>query len=57
MNFSSTSYTLFPAIMLHHLKLMNQAWENFKKTNFGPHFGLFGPHLGPQKVFHGFYIY
>ena len=25
-----------------------------KKTNFGPDFGLFGPNLGPQKIFVGF---
>ena len=36
---------------------MNQTWENAKKPNFGPDFGLFGPHLGPQKFFHGFYLY
>ena len=26
-------------------KLMNQTWENGKKANFGPDFGLFGPSL------------
>ena len=27
-------------------KLMNQTWQNGKKPNFGPDFGLFGPNLG-----------
>ena len=26
-------------------KLINQSWENGKKTNFGPNFGPFGPNL------------
>ena len=29
---------------------MNQAWENNKKPNFGPDFGLFGPNWAP-KIF------
>ena len=33
---------------------MNQTWENKKKPNFGPDFGLFGPNLGPQIFFGGF---
>ena len=28
-----------------------------KKTNFGPDFGLFGPNLGYQIFFGGFYLY
>ena len=28
-------------------KLMNQTWENSKKSNPGPDFGLFGPNLCP----------
>ena len=27
-------------------KIMNQTWENGKKTNFGPNFDSFGPNLG-----------
>ena len=30
---------------------MNQTWENGKKPNFGPNFGLFGPNLGPKIFF------
>ena len=29
---------------------MNQTWENNKKPNFGPDFGLFGPNLGPKII-------
>ena len=36
---------------------MNQTWGNNKKTNFGHNLGLFGPNLGPQKFFGGFYHY
>ena len=32
-------------------KLMNQTWENGKKTNFRPDLGFFGPNLGPQFFF------
>ena len=35
-------------------KLINQTRENDKKLNFGLHFGLFGPNLGPQTFFHEF---
>ena len=36
-------------------KLGNQPYENGKKTNFGPNFGLFGQTLGPQNfIFAGF---
>ena len=38
-------------------KLMNQAWENGKKTSFGTDFVPFGPNLGPKIFFHGFYFY
>ena len=34
-------------------KLMNQTWENGKKLNFGPDFGLFdafGPNLAPHLL-------
>ena len=30
---------------------MNQTWENGKKSNLGPNFGLFGPHLHPKTFF------
>ena len=33
---------------------MNQIWENGKKPNFGPDFGLFGPNLGIQFFFADF---
>ena len=32
-------------------KLMNQTWENGKKTSFGPDFGPFGLNLGPKNFF------
>ena len=35
-------------------KLMNQTWENNKKPNFEPDFGLFGPNLGTQIFLEGF---
>ena len=38
-------------------KLMNQSLENGEKSNFGPDFGSFGPNLGPQNFFRGFYLY
>ena len=38
-------------------KLMKQIWENDKKTNFGPDFGLFWPKFGPKIFFRGFYLY
>ena len=28
---------------------MRQTWENGEKSNFEPHFGPFGPNLGPSK--------
>ena len=34
-------------------KLINQTWENSKKPNFGPDFGLIGPNLGPKIFFVG----
>ena len=40
--------------MQYPAKLMNQTWENGKKPNFGPNFGLFGSNLGPQDYFVGF---
>ena len=33
-------------------KLINQTWENGKKSNFEPDFGLFDSNLGPQ-IFYG----
>ena len=30
---------------------MNKIWEDGKKPNFGPDFGLFGPKLGPNFFF------
>ena len=33
---------------------MNQTWENNKKTNFGPNFGVFGSNLGPKNFFASF---
>ena len=38
-------------------KVMNQTWENGEKPNFGPDFCQFGPNLGPQNFFRGFYFY
>ena len=38
-------------------KLMNQTWENSKRPNFEPNFGLFGPSLSLQKNFCGFNLY
>ena len=38
-------------------KLMNQTWKKWQKTNFGPDFSSFGPNLGRQKFFRGFYFY
>ena len=35
-------------------KLMNQAWENGKRPNFVPDFGMFGPNLDPQIFLAGF---
>ena len=40
--------------MQYQGKLMNQTWENGKKTNFESNFGLFGPNLGPLIFFLGF---
>ena len=37
-------------------KLKNQTWQNGKKTNFGSHFGSFGPNLG-HKNFPDLYLY
>ena len=34
-------------------ELINQTCENGKKPNSGSAFGLFGPSLGPKKVFAG----
>ena len=33
------------------VKLMNEAWENDKKPNFGPDFGPFAPKLSSQNFF------
>ena len=30
-------------------KLMSEAWENGKKNNFGPDFGLFGPNFATKR--------
>ena len=38
-------------------KLMKKTWENSKKSDFGPDFHLFGPNLGTQNFFCGFYFY
>ena len=43
--------------MSFQAKLMNQTWENGKKTSFGTDFGPFGPYLGPKFFFHEFYFY
>ena len=37
-------------------KLMNQTWENGKKSSFEPNFGPFGPNLDPKIFFRGFYL-
>ena len=31
-------------------KIMNQTWENGKKSNFEPHLGPLWPKFGPQKI-------
>ena len=36
---------------------MKKTWENGKKHNSGPDFGLFGPKFGSQIFFYGFYLY
>ena len=41
--------------MQYQAKLMNQTWENCKKTSFGTDFGPFGPNLD-SKTFHKFYL-
>ena len=38
-------------------KIVNQTWENDKKPNFKPDFGLFGLNLGLQLFFREFYLY
>ena len=38
-------------------KLMNQAWENGKKTSFWALFWPLGPNFGPKKFFSGIYLY
>ena len=38
-------------------KLMNQIWENGKKSNFGSNFGWLSPNVDPQNLFCGFYLY
>ena len=38
-------------------KLVKQTWENGKKPNFEPDFGLFGLSLGSPSFFWGFYLY
>ena len=39
----------------HHMqfqgKLINRTWENSRRPNFGPDFGLFGPNLGPKDFY------
>ena len=35
-------------------KLMNQTWENGKKTNTETDFDSFGPNLGSKNFFMGF---
>ena len=37
-------------------KLKNQTWENHKKPNFGPDFGLSSPNVGPQFFFGKIYL-
>ena len=41
--------------MQYQGKLMNQTWENCKKTSFRTDFGPFGPNLD-LKIFHKFYL-
>ena len=38
-------------------KLMNQASEYGKKSNFGPDFEPFGPNVDPKYFFRGFYFF
>ena len=35
---------------------MNQTWENYEKTNFGPNFGPRKPRLGLKTFFRGIYV-
>ena len=37
--------------MQFKVKLVNEAWENDKKPNFGPDFGPFAPKLSSQNFF------
>ena len=37
-------------------KLINQPWENDKKPNFMPNFGLFNQNLDPKNFFREFYL-
>ena len=36
---------------------MNQTWENGKKSNFGPDFGLLWPKFGPQTFLREVHLY
>ena len=36
---------------------MDKTWENGKKTDFGPGFGLFWPKIRSPKFFRRFYLY
>ena len=36
------------------VKLMNEAWENGKKKNFGPNFGPFAQNLPSKIIFDKF---
>ena len=42
-------HCLFQVIILCNWKLMHQPWENAKKINFEPNFGLFDQNLGPKN--------
>ena len=51
---STRCYTLLYAIIQCEGKLMNQTWENGKKSNLRSDSG---PNFGPQIFFCGFYLY
>ena len=38
-------------------KPVNKTWQNNKKSNFGPDFGLFDTNFGPKNFFRGFCLY
>ena len=43
-------------LMQFQENLMDETWKNGKKPSFRPDFGLFGPNLGSQEFFRGFFF-